>query len=116
MSEVMRAQMVQRASVIMQKSWTESVVNVGDRITGQDVTMGVQREGLVTSVVGPIRTPDCGGYRYHIITNERYSNGSQLTAVVYAERFITQLRRCAMCSNHANIAPAMNICSICDGE
>lgn len=81
----------QNITGINQTPYAPSVIIVGDRIIGTDVTMGSQREGWVTTIVGPIRTPDCGGYRYHILTDQFYASGKQLTAVVYAEKLVGPL-------------------------
>jgi hypothetical protein len=83
--------MERAVSVIVQKSYAESVVKIGDRITGTDVTMGGSpKEGVVTDVIGPIRVPDCGGYRYKISTDETYSTGGPVTRIVYAERLVDE--------------------------
>lgn len=76
-------------TIVNQKPWTPSVLNIGDRITGEDVTYGCKREGVIVRVVGPVRTPDCGGYRYWIETDERYATGGIVTAVVFAERRVS---------------------------
>lgn len=55
---------------IMQQAWKPSIVTTGERIQGRDVTSNTQREGIVTEIHGPIRTPDCGGYRYTIRDDE----------------------------------------------
>jgi hypothetical protein len=68
---------------ISQQAWKPSVVEVGHRITGHDVTMYTLITGVVQAVVGPIASPDCGGYRYQV----RYeaSPGDWRIATVYAE-------------------------------
>ncbi len=55
---------------IAQPPWKASVVRPGDRIKGTCVTYGTPEAGAVIQVIGPIRTPDCGGYRYLIRDDE----------------------------------------------
>lgn len=67
---------------VAQKPYAMSVVRPGDQIEGQDVTFGSRKRGHVVQVSGPIKSPDCGGYRYHI----RAEDGRR--HVVFAERWI----------------------------
>lgn len=67
---------------VAQKPYAMSVVRPGDVISGRCVTMGSTEQGHVAHVIGPIKSPDCGGYRYRI----RSADGR--THVVYAERWI----------------------------
>jgi hypothetical protein len=77
------------AGDIAQALWAPSVVAVGDRIVGQDVTSGLHVEGVVVEVVGPIRTPDCGGYRYRVDSGDVSPvTGEPMTRIVYAERWV----------------------------
>lgn len=73
---------------IAQTGWAPSVVSVGARITGRCVTNGTSYTGTVAEVVGPIRTPDCGGYRYRLTdTGQHYALGGPIQPTVYAERW-----------------------------
>jgi hypothetical protein len=67
---------------IAQQTWQPSIVRIGDRISGTCVSIGSERVGHVTRISGPIRTPDCGGYRYEIITD------AGRKAVVFAQYFV----------------------------
>lgn len=71
---------------IIQQPWQPSVVEVGHRITGTCVTSGRSYTGLVAKAVSPIRTPDCGGYRYQLTnTGIYYASGNPVEPTVYAE-------------------------------
>jgi hypothetical protein len=74
---------------IFQTPWQPSVVSIGDWITGQDVTFtGAQRTGTVSRIIGPIASPDCGGFRYQLTdTGDYYANGNPVEPIVYAERW-----------------------------
>lgn len=77
---------------IIQEAWKASVVEVGERIVGTCVTSGRSYTGLVAAVVGPIRTPDCGGYRYQLTdTGETYAGGNPAEPTVYAEAWAPPL-------------------------
>lgn len=73
-------------SGIAQTAWQPSVVQVGDQITGRCVTMGTQYTGTVAEVFGPIKSPDCGGYRYKLVgTGQFYGGGNPIEPIIYAE-------------------------------
>ena len=60
---------------------------IGDTITGTCVTFGSIKTGRVADVIGPIATPDCGGYRYRLTgTGEFYSSGAPVEPIVFFER------------------------------
>jgi len=67
---------------ITQTLWKPSVVRVGDRVQGTCVTYGTAQAGAVLTVVGPIPSPDCGGYRYRIRDDEQQEH------IVFAELLI----------------------------
>jgi hypothetical protein len=65
---------------------SKNAVTVGDRIKGRDVTGGNTVIGTVKRVIGPIWTPDCGGYRYELSTDITYpGNGKPYEPIVYYE-------------------------------
>lgn len=68
--------------VLAQRPWSVSVVRVGDRIEGRCVTNNTAVVGTVVGVHGPIRSPDCGGYRYLVRTDD----GRRHT--VFAQRWV----------------------------
>jgi hypothetical protein len=68
--------------VLAQTSYAMSVVRPGDRIEGTCVTYGTTKRGVVVGVTGPVRSPDCGGYRYRI----RDEDGRR--PIVFAQRWI----------------------------
>jgi len=68
--------------VLAQKAWGMSVVRPGDRIEGRCVTNNTAVQGAVVGVHGPVRSPDCGGYRYLVRTTEGRRH------IVFAERWI----------------------------
>lgn len=70
------------AQVLAQKPWDMSVVRPGDRIEGKDVSVGGRVQGTVVGVVGPVRSPDCGGYRYLVRTETGRRH------IVFAERWV----------------------------
>lgn len=71
--------------IIVQQLWESSMVTVGDRISGECVTSGRTYTGTVADVHGPIRSPDCGGYRYRLTdTGQTYANGSPIEPTVFA--------------------------------
>jgi hypothetical protein len=56
---------------------------IGDKISGTCVTMGSQKTGRVTEVIGPVAFPDCGGYRYRLAdTGEHYYGGAPVEPIV----------------------------------
>jgi hypothetical protein len=60
---------------------------IGDLITGTCVTFGSIKTGRVTSVIGPIASPDCGGYRYRLTgTGQFYAGGGPVEPIVFFER------------------------------
>ncbi len=74
-----------RSGGIVQQAWKPSVVMVGDRITGTCVSVGGQYTGTVAEVFGPIRSPDCGGYRYKLTdTGQFYGDGNPVEPFVFA--------------------------------
>lgn len=66
---------------VVQTPYKGSEVHIGDVISGRCVTYNSERTGTVVCVIGPIKSPDCGGYRYRI----RSEDGRTYT--VFAERF-----------------------------
>lgn len=59
---------------------------IGDRIVGQGVGVGERYTGVVTEVIGPIRFPDCMGYRYRLAdTGEVYMGGAPVEPIVFFE-------------------------------
>lgn len=67
-------------------AWGEPDAKIGDTVTGRDVTGGGMYTGVVSEVIGPIRTPDCGGYRYKITnTGETYAGGKPFEPIVFLE-------------------------------
>lgn len=57
---------------------------IGEVISGECVTMRTQYTGIVDEVIGPIASPDCGGYRYRLTeTGKFYSNGNPIRPIVY---------------------------------
>lgn len=72
--------------VLAQKPWDVSVVRVGDQIEGTCVTYGTTVRGTVVGVHGPVRSPDCGGYRY-LVRTDHYTDHSR-RHIVFAQRWI----------------------------
>lgn len=64
--------------------WQRPAANLGDWITGTCVTMNTQHTGRVSEVIGPIASPDCGGYRYRLTwTGDHYAGGAPIEPIVY---------------------------------
>lgn len=67
---------------------------IGDMITGTCVTFGSIKTGRVADVIGPIASPDCGGYRYRLTsTGEYYAGGAPVEPIVFFERRETPASR-----------------------
>lgn len=96
------------ATTITQKAWKPSVIDLDDWITGRCVTMNSTYTGRVVEIIGPIRTPDCGGYRYKLVdTGHFYATGGPIEPTVYAETWATAAaaqcpveRECVLGLNH----------------